>query len=315
MIATGGEQFRTLAQPIYVNGKKVKEVWANGNMVYPVISRANYLKVRGRMTISKCYTRPQVGGMFKDTVTGYLISGESSFLPEWVSAYAISVTFIAIYRAKGGYLTVSDDWFEVTSGKYEATNYNGYFNPLAPASEGDLPLHLDSVYGKKIEGEFTVPQFQCSIMSEPIPIPPYYIHESKGGGFIFDTPDSYSMVETIPDAPSVLGATMWNGERMTQIAHSYVNPMYPDASLYISSYTTGGIGISMYGLTVEATNKYYGGSYFYDGYYSLKKTERTTLNIRSTGSVRIPVTDILYAGMEEDAPDWAKTISDRDFYD
>ena len=49
MIKIGGNEFRTLAQPIFVNGKHVREVWANGNLVYPETVRGNTIKIRGHI--------------------------------------------------------------------------------------------------------------------------------------------------------------------------------------------------------------------------------------------------------------------------
>ena len=34
--------------------------------------------------------------------------------------------------------------------------------------------------------------------------------------------------------------------------------------------------------------------------------------IPSIGNLQVPITEILYQGMESDAPDWAKTITDSD---
>ena len=313
MIATGNGEFRTLAQPIFVNGKKVREVWANGHMVYPEVGIGNFLKVRGVLSISKSFTRPQVGGLFKDTVNGYLISGSGTYIPEWNSYYAIRVVFVAIYRAKGWSLSVTDDWMPITTSRFNGNNYYGLLNPLAPAGEEEVSGDIDRVYGKKIVGSYSVRDFQCSIMSNAVPIQPKFVEESKGGGFIFDTPDSYSRADTIPDTPSILATTMWNNERLTSLNYSYPNSMYPDARLRVSALEDGGIALTMSGLTVLASKNYYGGSYFYDGYYSLQKTERVTLEIRSVGTFNVPVTDILYSGNESDAPEWAKTISDSDF--
>lgn len=282
-------------------------------MVYPEVTTGNFLKVRGVLSISKSFTRPQVGAMFADTIEGYLISGESTYIPKWHSYYAIRVEFVAIYRAKTYNFVVTDNWVQLTKQRYSGSNYNGMLNPLAPSGEADLMNGIDQIYCKKIAREYTVQAFQCRIMSDPIPIPPAYIQESKGGGFIFDSPDAYTRADTIPDTPYVLAATMWNGETFTEINKNYPNPLYPDASMRVYTASDGGIGIDMSGLTVPGRKDYYGGSYFLDGYYALRKTERVTIPIRYVGTILVPVTDILYSGNESNAPDWAKVITEEDF--
>ena len=54
MINTGGNDFRTLAQPIFVNGQRVKEVWVDGHMVYPFdVSDFNILKPLYHIVITR----------------------------------------------------------------------------------------------------------------------------------------------------------------------------------------------------------------------------------------------------------------------
>lgn len=314
MIATGGSEFRTLAQPIFVNGKKVREVWANGHMVYPEVGRDDFVKVRGVLAISKSFTRPQVGALFKDTVTGYLIEGSSTYMPEWNSYFAVKVVFVAIYKYRGSNIEIVDDWLPLTTTRYQGGYYTSRLNPLAPGGEDDSSGAIDKTYGKRIASKFNLEDFRCQVMYDGIPIPPLFVEESKGGGWIFDSPDAYTRADTVPDMPNVLEATLWNMQTFTGLG-SYPNPMNPKASLRISQHESGGIVLAMSGLTVPATKYYYGGSYFYDGYYSLRKTEKVTLEISpipSIGNLQVPITEILYQGMESDAPDWAKTITDSD---
>ena len=63
MIQVNGCEFRTIAQPIYVNRKRVKEVWVDGIMVYPeadmdpVLQYAMYFKF-GSKVLSKYSSEP-----------------------------------------------------------------------------------------------------------------------------------------------------------------------------------------------------------------------------------------------------------------
>ena len=310
MISTGGSEFRTLVQPIFVNGKKVREVWANGRMVYPEAGIGNFVKVRGVLAISKSFTRPQSGAMFKDTVTGYLIEGSSTYMPEWNSYFAVKVVFVAIYKYGGSNIEIVDDWIPLTTARYEGGYYTNRLTPLAPGMDEEFDA-IDRTYGKRITSRYGLVDFRCQVMYDGIPIPPLFVEESKGGGWIFDTPDAYTRADTVPDMPNVLEATLWNIQTFTELG-SYPNPMNPKASLKISQHESGGIVLAMSGLTVPATKYYYGGSYFYDGYYSLRKTEKVTVKISSVGNLQVPITEILYQGAESDAPDWAKTITDRD---
>lgn len=52
MIETGGHEFRTLAQPIYLgDGRQICRVFANDVQVYPEMEDADIIKVRGHRTI------------------------------------------------------------------------------------------------------------------------------------------------------------------------------------------------------------------------------------------------------------------------
>ena len=60
MIQVNGCEFRTIAQPIYVNRKRVKEVWVDGIMVYPeadmdpVLQYAMYFKFGSKVLLQGC---------------------------------------------------------------------------------------------------------------------------------------------------------------------------------------------------------------------------------------------------------------------
>ena len=72
MIQTGGCDFQVITQPIYVNRKRVREVWVNGIKVYPVeevnpiLRYAMYFEF-GSMVISKYSSTPvnQYGAYIK----------------------------------------------------------------------------------------------------------------------------------------------------------------------------------------------------------------------------------------------------------
>lgn len=54
MIQIGKKIWRTLDQPIQVDGKKVLEVWADDKLVYPENS-AEFIKVRGKVSFNEAY--------------------------------------------------------------------------------------------------------------------------------------------------------------------------------------------------------------------------------------------------------------------
>lgn len=54
MIKIGNKIWRTLDQPIQVDGKKVLEVWADGQMVYPE-NGAEFIKIRGKVNLNESY--------------------------------------------------------------------------------------------------------------------------------------------------------------------------------------------------------------------------------------------------------------------
>lgn len=105
MIFIGNNKFRTLEQPIYLkDGRQVKEVWANGTMVYPEELTGNLVKVYGRLNTTirreRSYNLPfsviNLGDwMGLDTFNGITNYGfESSHTEE----YHIDVSFAAVLQ-------------------------------------------------------------------------------------------------------------------------------------------------------------------------------------------------------------------------
>jgi len=111
MLRVDGSEFRTLRHPMYVNGKHVKEVWANGIQVYPESSGGQdpgggggggggtagkyYIaKVKGSLEHSCLYYYPEWGGL------SYI---DWSSCDEFTSIFRIEASFAATIRIPAGY--------------------------------------------------------------------------------------------------------------------------------------------------------------------------------------------------------------------
>ena len=94
MIKIAGKEFRTLAHPIYVDGKHVREVWVNGEMVYPETVRGNTIKIRGHITEGRSYFRPE------RNITRYepWMNGEIVRVNSYTETFTVSASFVAVFR-------------------------------------------------------------------------------------------------------------------------------------------------------------------------------------------------------------------------
>lgn len=96
MIKIGGHTWRTLAEPMYVNGRHVQEVWANGVQVYPEVKTGDIIKFRG--SINRRFVH------FDD------FSRSVSYVDEYfgpcLSVYNVNASFSAVMKCNvpiGGY--------------------------------------------------------------------------------------------------------------------------------------------------------------------------------------------------------------------
>ena len=94
MIKIAGKEFRTLAQPIYVNGRHVRQVWANGEMVYPETLHGNTIKIRGHILEGRSYFRPE---RYLSRYDPWM-SGEIAKVNAYTETFSVSASFAAVLR-------------------------------------------------------------------------------------------------------------------------------------------------------------------------------------------------------------------------
>lgn len=109
MINVNGEEFRTLKDPIFVNGgNRVREVYANGTKVYPEDNvYGNLVKVTGNVSIKDKHTHdPSETGGYSD---GWLILiNYTGNFDRDVCEYSFDATFSAIVMSEDAYATTDD---------------------------------------------------------------------------------------------------------------------------------------------------------------------------------------------------------------
>lgn len=90
MIKTNNRTWRTLEQPLYVNGQKVLEVWADGNLVYPE-NGAEFIKIRGKVTLNNAYGEDaqNIPGTdsFRQPAYSGVLSGTAEFAACFIRKY------------------------------------------------------------------------------------------------------------------------------------------------------------------------------------------------------------------------------------
>lgn len=93
MIRIGNRKWRTLEQPLYVNGKKVLEVWADDHLVYPE-NTGEFIKIRGKISFNEAYGEDEMGYSYPGDV--------SHHQPAYSGVFSGTAEFAACFRCLVG---------------------------------------------------------------------------------------------------------------------------------------------------------------------------------------------------------------------
>ena len=323
MIVVGNKQFVTLNDDFYVNGSKVLQAFCNGKLVYPC--RGNLIKVRGECDCSfLCrYTRNT-----KRLASGINESGSFS--------YPFTGVFEAVLRMNGsGDLKYGDERKAVSS----VTN-------LRP--EGDVyPFDRREwlVYSKNSDEGFNIVPWEYAINPIWI-IPSHWAHDNPG----FQVVDAKARIWTgYVRHPSFYYAhtahSTVNPDKASIYTSESCAPMYNGVVMSVN--TNDGVGWSNSNdmftrlrferLEPTGWDNYYDGmtvkltwtrmrswslyNFYYDDVLEPDNTKYYKSELVESGEEewsrpiilgKIPITEILYIGDYNTAPEEAKTVDEND---
>ena len=138
MIDINGNEFRTLANPIYLaDGQRVLRVFANDKQVYPEINNPRIIKMRGSRTIHASHSHD---GILANALygTGYTSNSRINNLPDITPkdfifetesrSFDITVSFCAVLKS---------EWISMlqteTNASYTTTDFRDYAEHIARA--------------------------------------------------------------------------------------------------------------------------------------------------------------------------------------
>ena len=339
MIKIAGKEFRTLAHPIYVDGKHVREVWANGEMVYPETVRGNTIKIRGHITEGRSYFRPE------RNITRYepWMNGEIVRVNSYTETFTVSASFVAVFRysedvglhqegvklipvcgtsftsenvpteGEGEYVLPYDLFYSSWNEKenYLRLGISPICMPLSPLDGSPVPTIPTLNIVRQEMGNLLDLKILFRIDMAPIPLSGEYYYT------YYNPLNFYHTDRTIPIHSGMFSACDWNGRIIRSENYSTVrvpNPWDSDASLVINlgsqnvidnqdsvSPFPSQMSVSLRNIKQRATLI----SNFLD-------CNETRIDATINNLVNIPVTDVLYLGMAEDAPDWALDVFESD---
>lgn len=335
MIDINGCRFRKLTDPIYANGRRVKKVLCNGVKVYPDVisnnSEGRLIKILGWTNVYVTHThdgvRPVKDTGWYDIV--YYKEGEYSF--GVMASFAATIKFrqpakciltpTAINLQEKGHParalnTYTEDRI-LFGTRPLAGLQDQYAKCIMPVSNTALVDYVDFIYKESIT---------------PPPVCSYYFYRHHASFQWL----SESYCEFTPKEPYLYHACEFNAKVFskrwenirfcmdTSYTIDYGRLFYDRRQGEFGSLETKAIvDTECPRVCNKATNTLYGMSIHLGGYST--KYDRKDLY---SGSITndycnanlsdiialIPITHILYVGSEEEAPDWAKTVSEDDLF-
>lgn len=334
MIRIGGKEFRTLAQPIFVNGKHVREVWANGIQVYPETLHGNTIKIRGHILEGRSFFRPD------RYLTRYepWMSGEIISVKGYSETFSVSASFVAVLRYsqdvglhEEGIKLIPVCGKEFNSERIPTEGHGQYSLPYEPFSMWwDSEENYMKMYISKMCMPFS------PLDGSPVPTIPTLNIVRQDTGFLRDlrilfridmaplplsseylytyySPLSYYHTDRVfPIYSGMFSVCDWNGqiirsnETTFTVPHSWVE----NASMSCSLVHQSPNGVFPSYLSVSFKNLMDRATLESNHHDSTEAKIFATIN----NLVNVPITDVLYIGMEEDAPEWALDVSESDLY-
>ena len=335
MIRIGGNEFRTLAQPIFVNGKHVREVWANGTQVYPETLHGNTIKIKGHIIEGRRFYRPERNFSCYDPWN----SGEIEKISAYTETFSVSASFVAVFRyardvglREDGINLIPVCGTEFKSVKIPTEVHQQYglpdsfymrwdneedymllgispiCMPLSPLDGSPVPTVPTINFTDQDTSSLVDYKVLFKINMDPIPLSGEYL-------YTYYVPLSYYHTSRVlPNYSGMFSACDWNGQifrienqKTFTVAHPWIEDasmsctihFKPDFYRTIPSY----LSVSFDKITAP-------GTLISNHHDSSKAIIRASIE----NLVNIPITDVLYYGMAEEAPEWALDVFESDLY-
>lgn len=333
MIKIAGKEFRTLAQPIYVNGKHVRQIWANGEMVYPETLHGNTIKIRGHILEGRSYFRPE---RYLSRYDPWM-SGEIAKVNAYTETFSVSASFAAVLRysqdvglREDGITLIpvcgksfESEWIP-TEGHWQYSlpydmftmwwqseeNYVHLYispicMPLSPLDGTPVPTIPTLNIACQDTGRLLDMKILFRIDMAPIPLSGEYL-------YTYYSPLSfYHQDRVLPISNGLFRACDWNGQIIRHegvSGFSVPSQWSSETSMavqlgYQSSYTAfpAYLSVSFKNLTERAV---------------LISNHHDSTEAKITASVdnlvNIPITDVMFIGRAEEAPEWALDVCESD---
>lgn len=337
MIKVGNREFRTLAQPIYINGTPVKEVWVNRTKVYPesgggTSTNNNLVKLKAELLYSVTRSR----GKWEYHYVDYHLQDPVTYL------FSVSVKIVMVLQKGGdfyddGFVSIqsADDNPNVITTfeqEVETPDVLGIYVRDDETFVGSHRLYpfLDNE-GKnaprytsrriRFRNATSASPFMfklgARISINPVPLPPHY--EARWNSYGDISTGYHYEAEPSGVLSSISG---WNGQFLTYESESYssgtsyylgnvvqFNNPFGDGKLNFRPNSISG-EISYISVFMEELSARYNVSNI-SRYDEQKPNATADISVMLT-EFRVPVTDILYLGTSADAPEWATSISPGD---
>lgn len=349
-IQIGNNIWRTLAEPIYVNGKVVKEVWANGLMVYPerINMRGNFIKIRGWRHVEASGANVQQADDYRYTIAHDRdFEIEAAFVAvlyaddDWIDFITRDVSVPNEYVLNGGYFKYDEyirfiDLFPLelarnlsvtpTNGLQIDYGQNNYvFGPehlhgICAYKQKISPVPVPSVYGQINSGidapaDLRMPEYLyntqfCSQNSKIL-----YSDVHSSDYTVFQNPETnYQSPYAESLSPNGNIAIFKNLTRLQpvgdihQLASMIIDISQVDYSYYY--YTNYGNDEGAFDLISELGEDAKYAPSILNGVTKKRKYKYT--NYKARYMYRVPITEVVYVGFKETAPESTMQINDGD---
>lgn len=340
MIKIGGNEFRTLAQPIFVNGKHVREVWANGNLVYPETVRGNTIKIRGHILEGRSFSRPE---RYLSRYEPWM-SGEIAKVNAYTATFSLSASFAAVFQysqdvglhedgitlipvcgksfdsenipTEGHWqYSLPYDMFYPSwnsEDNYMRFNISPICMPFSPLDGSPVPTIPSLKIVRETPGYLRALKIMFRIDMAPIPLSDEYL-------YTYYSPLNYYHTDQVrPIYNGLFSACNWNGQiiRSENVStFSVPHPWIENASMSMTlgnqdvNYQYYESAFPSY-LTVSLKNLMDHASLISNHHDSTEAILTATIN----NLVNVPITDVLYIGRAEEAPEWALDVTESDLF-
>jgi hypothetical protein len=319
MIVINGKAFRYITDPLYANGKKVYRAYANGKLVYPEM-KGKLIKVRGRISLAHTHSHVE------DT-TGY----HSWQFGTCSATYSVTASFAAVFRIRNGFgarFKVSDATYSVQE-DYDSGYYgHGYPNTYSQFKIADPFYGKGAVsgYGFSFEkysaGCCEMVDLKAKYYCSPIPLCGPLITDGIAPLSMWTTPDGSTPVNTYrhsgkktytPLISALTEPQELNGIILGEGEHYTTRPKsgHIDVGISFSPYASDAEEISC--CRISGYEFVFPLNYEYwdldkGGYDNIDCWGLTYVSNIAT----IPITEIMYLGDYDKAPEEMKTVSDSD---